>query len=73
MISIVTPAVVAAVGSDTFSCCSLQLDVAAACVHICNTHEITPATKAHFLLLASSSSCACADLDLDLDFEVLWH
>jgi hypothetical protein len=53
--SIVTPAVVAAVGSDTFSCCSLQLDVAAACVHICNTHEITPATKAHFLLLLLAS------------------
>jgi hypothetical protein len=41
VMSIVTPAVVAAVGSDRFSCCSPQLDVGAACVHICNTHKIT--------------------------------
>jgi hypothetical protein len=35
---------------------SLQLDVAAACdMHICNTHKITPVTKARFLLLLLAS------------------
>jgi hypothetical protein len=43
------------VSSDRFSCCSLQFDVAAARVHICNTHKITSVTKAHFLLLLLAS------------------
>jgi hypothetical protein len=71
VMSIVTPAVVAAVGSGIFSCCSLQLDVAAARAHICNTHKVTSATKARSCFLLHAPSCACANLDLDLlDFEV---